>query len=118
MNVISRFAIAMVLVMMPLGAQAQSPTLSRDAAQGQTIAFDRLKGNCLACHTMRGSDVPSNVGPILEDMKTRYPDKADLVAILTDETQHNSQTIMPPFGRDRILTPHEIDLIVAFLYTL
>ena len=51
-------------------------------------------------------------------MKARYPDNADLIAILTDETQRNPQTIMPPFGRNRILTPHEIDLIVAFLYTL
>jgi sulfur-oxidizing protein SoxX len=111
-------AVTITLLIAPLGARAQSPTLSPEATQGQVIAFDRLKGNCLACHTMRGGDVPSNVGPILENMKVRYPNKADLIAILTDETQRNPQTIMPPFGRNRILTPHEIDLIVAFLYTL
>ncbi|MGO9134814.1 MAG: sulfur oxidation c-type cytochrome SoxX [Methylovirgula sp.] len=119
MNAIYRLAALLIgLTVVPLGAHAQSPTLSPDAAQGQAIAFDRLKGNCLACHTMRGSDVPSNVGPMLENMKTRYPNKADLIAILTDETQRNPQTVMPPFGRNLILTPHEIDLIVAFLYTL
>ena len=57
-------AVTITLLIAPLGAQAQPPTLSPEAAQGQAIAFDRLKGNCLACHTMRGSDVPSNVGPM------------------------------------------------------
>lgn len=111
-------AILIAAAIVPAVVQAQSPSLSPEAVQGQALAFDRLKGNCLACHTMRGSDVPSNVGPVLDNMKTRFPNKADLIAILTDETQRNPQTVMPPFGRDRILTQHEIDLIVAFLYTL
>lgn len=115
-------AILIAAAAVPAVVQAQSPSaspsLSPEATQGQALAFDRLKGNCLACHTMRGSDVPSNVGPVLDNMKARFPNKADLIAILTDETQRNPQTVMPPFGRDRILTQHEIDLIVAFLYTL
>jgi hypothetical protein len=37
------------------------------------------------------------------------------VAILTDETQRNPQTVMPPFGRNRILTAQEINAIVDFL---
>jgi sulfur-oxidizing protein SoxX len=127
MKVIYGFAaILIAAAIVPAAVQAQSPnqsssqpaSLAADAAQGQALAFDRLKGNCLACHTMRGSDVPSNVGPVLNNMKARFPNKADLIAILTDETQRNPQTVMPPFGRNRILTPHEIDLIVAFLYTL
>lgn len=88
------------------------------AAAGQAIAFDRSKGNCLACHTMRGSDVPSNVGPELNDMKARFPDRADLVAILENEEARNPQTIMPSFGRNLILDHHEIEQIVDFLYTL
>lgn len=85
---------------------------------GETLAFDRSKGNCLACHAMRGSDVPSNVGPELADMKTRFPDRADLVAILMNEDARNAQTVMPSFGRNLILTPAEIDQIVDCLYTL
>ncbi len=85
---------------------------------GQAIAFDRSKGNCLACHTMRGSDVPSNVGPELNDMKARFHNRADLVAILNNEEARNPQTIMPSFGRNLILDPHEIDQIIDFLYTL
>jgi sulfur-oxidizing protein SoxX len=94
--------------------QAQSTT----PMPGETLAFDRSLGNCLACHTMRGSDVPSNVGPVLSDMKARFPNRADLVLILTNEEARNPQTMMPPFGRDLILTPDQINQIVDFLYTL
>jgi L-cysteine S-thiosulfotransferase len=85
---------------------------------GEALAFDRAMGNCLACHTMRGSDVPSNVGPELSDMKARFPNRADLVLILTNEEARNPQTMMPPFGRDMILTADQINRIVDFLYTL
>jgi sulfur-oxidizing protein SoxX len=67
---------------------------------------------------MRGSDVPSNVGPELNDMKARFPDRADLVAILNNEEARNPQTIMPSFGRNLILDQHEIDQVIDFLYTL
>ncbi|MGA3003174.1 MAG: sulfur oxidation c-type cytochrome SoxX [Acetobacteraceae bacterium] len=96
------------------GAGAQVPA----ASPGEALAFDRAKGNCLACHTMRGSDVPSNVGPELKDMKARFPDRADLVSILTNEEARNPQTVMPPFGRNQILSADEINQIVDFLYTL
>jgi sulfur-oxidizing protein SoxX len=96
------------------GAAAQTPA----ASPGEVLAFDRAKGNCLACHTMRGSDVPSNVGPELNDMKARFPNRADLVSILTNEEARNPQTVMPPFGRDQILSSDEINQIVDFLYTL
>jgi L-cysteine S-thiosulfotransferase len=85
---------------------------------GEALAFDRAMGNCLACHTMRGGDVPSNVGPELSDMKARFPNRADLVLILTNEEARNPQTMMPPFGRDMILTADQINRIVDFLYTL
>ena len=45
---------------------------------------------------------------MLRDIKSKYPDRNDLVAILTDETKRNPQTVMPPFGRNRILTEQEI----------
>jgi hypothetical protein len=39
--------------------------------------------------------------------QSKYPDRNELVAILTDETRRNPQTAMPPFGRNRILTEQE-----------
>jgi len=105
-----RFIIVFLLAGLPMIARAQSA--------GEVIAFDRSKGNCLACHTMRGGDVPSNVGPELNDIKTRFPDRADLLAILTNEASRNPLTSMPPFGRNHILDADEINAVIDFLYTL
>ena len=88
------------------------------AAEGQKIAFDRGKGNCLTCHEIKGGDLPGSIGPKLENIKSKYPDRSDLVAILTDETKRNPLTVMPPFGRNRILTEQEINAVVDFLQTL
>ena len=94
-------------------AHAQS-----SVAEGQKLAFDRSKGNCLTCHVIKGGDLPGSIGPELTDIKQKYPDRKDLVAILNDETKRNPLTVMPPFGRNRILTEQEINAIVDFLQTL
>jgi L-cysteine S-thiosulfotransferase len=99
-------------------ASAGSALAQSGAADGQKIAFDRGKGNCLTCHAIKGGDLPGTIGPELKDIKSRYPDRNDLVAILNDETKRNPQTVMPPFGRNRILTEQEINAIVDFLQTL
>jgi sulfur-oxidizing protein SoxX len=91
---------------------------AQSESEGQRLAFDRSKGNCLSCHEIKGGDLPGTIGPALKDIKSRYPDRNDLVAILTDETRRNPQTAMPPFGRNRILTEQEINAIVDFLQTL
>ena len=87
-------------------------------AEGQRLAFDRGKGNCLSCHQIKGGDLPGTIGPALKDIKSKYPDRNDLIAILTDEPRRNPRTAMPPFGRNRILTEQEINAIVDFLQTL
>jgi sulfur-oxidizing protein SoxX len=93
-------------------ALAQTPVMP-----GQTLAFDRAKGNCLTCHDIKGGDAPGNVGPSLNDMKTRFPDRNELAAIIFDETKRNPQSVMPPFGRNLILTHDDIESVVDFLYT-
>ena len=95
-----------------------SPARAQSAAEGQKIAFDRGKGNCLTCHMIKGGDLPGSIGPELKGIKSKYPDRADLVAIVNDETKRNPQTVMPPFGRNRILTEQEINAVVDFLQTL
>ena len=89
-----------------------------DAKAGQALALDRAKGNCLACHTIKGGDAPSSVGRELVGMKRRFPNRADLVEILTNEPMRNSIAPMPAFGRNHILTRAEIEQIIDFLYTL
>ena len=106
-------ALTMAVVMSPMGGYAQSST-----AEGQRLAFDRAKGNCLSCHNIRGGELPGTIGPALKDIQSKYPNRNDLVAILTDETRRNPLTAMPPFGRNRILTEQEIEAIVDFLQTL
>lgn len=92
---------------------------SADAvAEGKKVAFDRKKGNCLGCHMMADGTLPGNIGPPLIAMKARFPDKAKLREQIWDPTIANPNTIMPPFGKHRILTEKEVDLITEFVYTL
>ena len=106
-------ALMIALTIPVMATRAQS-----DAAEGQRLAFDRAKGNCLSCHNIKGGDLPGTIGPPLKDIKSKYPDRNDLVAIVTDETKRNPLTVMPPFGRNRILTEQEINAVVDFLQTL
>ena len=101
-----------------IGAALAEPVLAQSAAEGQKLAFDRGKGNCLTCHVIKGGEYPGSLGPELVDIKSKYPSRDELVAIVFDETKRNPLTVMPPFGRNRILTEKEINAVVDFLQTL
>src|ERR1700734_4415 len=102
-------AVLTVALLVAGPAAAQTPVMP-----GQTLAFDRAKGNCLTCHDIKGGDAPGNAAPPLADMKSRFPDRTALTAIIYDETRRNPLTVMPPFGRNLILTNEEIDSVVDF----
>ena len=95
--------------------EAKAPSV---VEQGKQIAFDNKKGNCLACHQIEGGDLPGNVGPPLVAMQARFPDKAQLRGQIWDATKANPSSIMPPFGRHKVLSEDEIDKVVEFIYTL
>jgi sulfur-oxidizing protein SoxX len=86
--------------------------------KGKAVAFDRKKGNCLACHMTGDGTLPGNIGPPLIGMKARFPDKAKMRAQIWDSTVANPNSIMIPFGRNRVLSEEEIDQIVEYVYTL
>ena len=86
--------------------------------QGKAIAFDRKKGNCLACHQIEGGTLPGNIGPPLVAMKARFPDRDVLRAQINDSRKNNPMTMMPPFGPHEILSQKEIDLVVEYVYSL
>ncbi len=111
-------ALALALVIGAFVSTAGSAQAQSAAAEGQKLAFDRSKGNCLTCHAIKGGNLPGSIGPELIDIRSKYPNRADLVAIITDETLRNPLTVMPPFGRNRILTEKEIEAVVDFLQTL
>jgi sulfur-oxidizing protein SoxX len=93
--------------------------------QGKDLAWNRGKGNCLACHSIVGADMPGTIGPPLIGMKFRFPDKKKLYDFIYDPTSHANSgniiptgTIMPPFGKNLILSDKEIQLITDYIHTL
>ena len=88
---------------------------------GKSIAFDRSKGNCLACHampTVPDAESAGTIGPPLIAMSARYPDKAKLRAQIWDATVANPNSSMIPFGKHKVLTEQEIDKVTDFVYGL
>ena len=101
-------------------SQAEEDTVGveSDFERGKAIAFERRKGNCLACHVIAGGELAGNYGPPLVLMKVRYPDREKLREQIWDASIRDQSTRMPPFGRHKILTEEEIDLVVDFILTL
>jgi sulfur-oxidizing protein SoxX len=93
----------------------KSQALSKKAKK---LAFDRKKGNCLACHQIAGGDMAGNIGPPLIAMKARFPDKAVLREQIWDARIANPNTIMIPFGPHQVLSESEIDKVVEYIYSL
>lgn len=95
---------------------------TQDAASaGKAIALNSAKGNCLACHAMPGiaeNVLPGDVGMPLVNVKSLVKSKRELRAHIWDETRFNKETVMPPFGKHRILTEEEINEVTDFIYGL
>ncbi len=74
-------------------------------------------GNCLACHSVvkHPELAAGNIGPPFIAMKQRFPDPAKLRAIIYDEQANNPDTIMPPFGRNKVLTAEQIDALANYI---
>lgn len=110
------FAVCLLGALMVPAASSFAEEAQSAIEQGKEIAFDRKGGNCLACHMIATGDLPGNIGPPLVAMAQRYPDKAKLRAQIWDATVANPHSSMPPFGRNRILSEKEIDLVTEFIY--
>jgi sulfur-oxidizing protein SoxX len=119
----ARFITTVSVLATMLGTLSLTPQMAAAAdakviEEGKKLAFDRKKGNCLACHHIEGGALPGNIGPALVAMKARFPDKAILRAQISDATVKNPNTMMPPFGKHEILTDAEIDKIVEYIHSL
>ena len=79
------------------------------------------KGHCIACHQVPQGSGPStraDLGPALTGERMRALGKPRIRAIIEDPTRANPDTVMPPFGRHRILEPAEIQRLVEYLHAL
>jgi sulfur-oxidizing protein SoxX len=94
------------------------------AAQGPAApqAFvSKEKGHCIACHQVpegAGPRTRADLGPALTGERMRALGRERIRAIIEDPTRANPETVMPPFGRHRILDAAEIRALVEYLHAL
>lgn len=106
-----------------------APVVAAPAAEPKKVAkpieMDPVKimtdsniGNCTACHAIPAESkiVAGDIGPPFIGMKGRFTDIAKLRAAIEDQQVTSPQTIMPPFGRNKILTPGQIEVIAQYIY--
>ncbi len=111
-------ALTILAASLSMAPQIASAADAETLKAGKALAFDRKKGNCLACHQISDGVSPGDIGPPLIAMQARFPDRAKLHAQIADPRAANPETRMPPFGAHQILSGSEIDLVVDFLLTL
>lgn len=113
---------------MPIAARhfIAAVALSAAAASGQVPEGRQLftradKGNCIACHQVppgMGPAVRADVGPRLDAARLKGWDRARLRAMLEDPQRANPDTVMPPYGRHRLLDDREIERLIDYLHAL
>jgi len=104
-----------------------------DPMRGRSIAIDPSKGNCIICHVLPISELPTdafgNIGPSLVGIGSRQSVRA-LRQRIVDPKSLSPDTIMPayfathlhrvqaPYVRRSILSAQEIEDVVAYLASL
>ena len=79
------------------------------------------KGYCIACHQVPAGAGPrtnADLGPALEGTRMRALGKPGIRAAIVDPMSANPATVMPPFGRHRLLDAAEIERLVDYLHAL
>jgi sulfur-oxidizing protein SoxX len=112
------FRADLLVLLLLFAAYAAIASTDDRVDRGKTLAMDRGKGNCLACHMIEDGLLPGDLGPPLLAMKIRFPDRDLLKVQICDASVRNVNSRMPPFCRHGILTEDEVELIMDYLYTL
>lgn len=110
--------VAPLLAALVLGATLQAVA---QPAPAPDVFVRADKGHCIACHQLPegvGPATRADLGPRLEGARMRSLGKAALRSLIVDPMPANPESVMPPFGRHRILEPAEIDRLVEFLHAL
>lgn len=105
---------AAAIVCAPLAARAQ--------AASPPEAFLRPEmGHCIACHQLPeglGPATRADLGPRLDGARMRELGRLRLRELIEDPLRANPDSVMPPFGRHRILEAGEIERLVEYLHAL
>jgi L-cysteine S-thiosulfotransferase len=100
-----------------------APALGAAQPASDALAlFTRVdKGHCIACHQLpegAGPATRADLGPKLEGARMRSLGREKLREVIADPMRANPQTVMPPYGRHRILEAAEIERLAEFLHAL
>lgn len=95
--------------------QALVGALNGDAARGAVLANERSKGNCVACHRIKGAEQPGTKGLDLTAYGTWGRSDEETYALVYDMRWRNPDTVMPPVGINQILNDQELRDVIAFL---
>ena len=103
-----------------------------DPQKGAAVVANRSLGNCLACHKISALQEPfqGEIGPPLDGVAGRW-DEGQLRLIVVNAKEVFDGTVMPAFYRAEglhrvrpefqgkpLLTPEQVEDVVAFLKTL
>ena len=106
---------ALLLLSQPaLGAgQMKGPKTPLEQGKAKTVEM------CQACHLFPGANQAGTVGPPFVAMKSRFPERQRLRDIIHDPHKAiKPDALMPPFGRNGLMSKDDIERVVDFLYTL
>ncbi len=112
---------ALAYAFVSLAAFAFAPCARSQELSVQALFTRADKGHCIACHQLPAGASPqgrSDLGPALTGARMRELGKPALRAMLDDPLAKFPESMMPPYGRHRILEAGEIDLLVEFLHAL
>ncbi|HUQ27863.1 MAG TPA: c-type cytochrome [Usitatibacter sp.] len=112
----------LALLLVPLAVAALGVPGARAQAPAGADLFVRAdKGHCISCHQLPEGSGPrtrADLGPALGGERMRALGRERLRALIEDPTRANPETLMPPYGRHRILDAAEIQRLVEFLHAL
>jgi sulfur-oxidizing protein SoxX len=105
-----------------------------DPEAGKATMINRREGNCLACHAnkdMAKEQFHGELGPTLDDVASRYSLEQLRAIVVNPKEVFGPETVMPAFhiadagvrvSKDfvgkTILTPQQVEDVVAYLVTL
>ena len=87
---------------------------ARPAGAQAPDALNLINAQCQQCHEIKGIGDFGNVGPSLVDLKARYADRKDVVAIVTDETKRNELSFVRSLRSD-VMTPPSAEYGMLFI---